>query len=163
MAGRARRESPARKGAGKSSATSKSSDVDPGDMSPTLVLDPSSAHSTTAARNATTASEYAPTIGGVDARDGSYREGGGNDKDVPEDGDDADGVDPSLNWNIEGVEGLDEGEKRHLKAFYALLKNWLREREYTSAILTKAEYDARVNLLLPSPAQTGCDRLLWSV
>jgi len=132
-------------------------------MSPTLVLDPSSAHSTTAARNATTASEYAPTIGGVDARDGSDREGGGNDKDVPEDGNDADGINPSLNWNIEGVEGLDEGEKRHLKAFYALLKNWLREREYTSAILTKAEYDARVNLLLPSPAQTGCDRLLWSV
>jgi len=116
-------------------------------MSPTLVLDPSSAHSTTAASNATT-SEYAPTIGGVDASDGSDREGGGNDKDVPEDGDDADGADPSLNWNIEGVEGLGEGEKRHLKAFYALLKNWLREREYTSAILTKAEYDARVNLLL---------------
>ena len=147
MAGGARRESP-QKGAGKSSAATESSDVAPGDMSPTLVQDPSFAHSATAARNATTASEYTPTIGGVDARDGSDRGGGGDDEDVPEDDDDADDVDPSFNWNIEGVEGLDEREKRHVKAFYALLKNWLHEREYTSAILTKAEYDAHVNLLL---------------
>jgi hypothetical protein len=128
-------------------------------MLPTLVQDLSSAHSTTAANNATTASENASTIGGVDARDGiDVRDGGGGDDgDVPEDDDAADGVGQSFNWNIEGVEGLDEGEKRHLKAFYALLKNWLREREYTSAILTKAEYDARVKFLLQLKQQsTDC-------
>ena len=89
------------------SAAGESPNVTAGGMSPTLVQDQSSAHSTTAAINATTASEYAPTIGGVDARDGSDREGGGNDGDVPEDDDDADGVGQSLDWNIEGVAGLD--------------------------------------------------------
>jgi hypothetical protein len=52
------------------------------------------------------------------------------------------------NWIIEGVEGLDEGKICHMNAFYALLKKWIRGKEYTSVLLIKADYDARVNFLL---------------
>ncbi len=31
-----------------------------------------------------------------------------------------------FNWIIEGVEDLDEGKIRHMNAFYALLKKWMR-------------------------------------
>ena len=38
----------------------------------------------------------------------------------------------SFDWIIEGVEELDEGKIRHMNAFYALLKKWMRGKEYTS-------------------------------
>jgi hypothetical protein len=52
------------------------------------------------------------------------------------------------NWIIEGVEELDEEKIRHMNAFYALLKIWLQGKEYTSKLVTKEDYDARVNFLL---------------
>jgi len=54
----------------------------------------------------------------------------------------------SYNWIIEGVDELDEEKIRHVNAFYALLKKWLRDKEYTSKLITKEDYDARVNFLL---------------
>ena len=49
----------------------------------------------------------------------------------------------SFNWIIEGVEDLDEEKICHMKAFYALLKKWMRGKEYTSKLMTKEDYDAR--------------------
>ena len=54
----------------------------------------------------------------------------------------------SYNWIIEGVEELDEEKIRHMNAFYALLKKWIRGKEYTSKLITKEDYNARVNFLL---------------
>jgi hypothetical protein len=52
------------------------------------------------------------------------------------------------NWIIEGVEELDEEKIRHMNAFYALLKKWMRGKEYTSTLMNKEDYNARVNFLL---------------
>ncbi len=54
----------------------------------------------------------------------------------------------SYNWIIEGIDGLDEQNIRHMNAFYALLKKWLRDKEYVSKLLTKEDYDTRVNFIL---------------
>ncbi len=54
----------------------------------------------------------------------------------------------TYNWIIEGVEGLDEERVRHMSAFYALLRKWLGGKEYTSQLITKEDYNARVNFLL---------------
>jgi hypothetical protein len=35
-----------------------------------------------------------------------------------------------------------------MNAFYALLKKWMRGKEYTTKLITKEDYDARVNFLL---------------
>jgi hypothetical protein len=40
----------------------------------------------------------------------------------------------SYNWIIEGVEELDEEKICRMNAFYALLKKWLRGKEYTSKL-----------------------------
>jgi hypothetical protein len=57
-------------------------------------------------------------------------------------------VSNSYNWIIKGVDGLDEQNIRHMNAFYALLKKWLRKKEYASKLLTKEDYDARVNFIV---------------
>jgi hypothetical protein len=57
-------------------------------------------------------------------------------------------VSNSYNWIIEGVEELDEEEIRHMNAFYVLLKKWIGRKENTSKIITKEDYNARVNFLL---------------
>jgi len=49
---------------------------------------------------------------------------------------------------IECVDGLDEQNIHHMNAFYALIKKWLREKEYTSKLLTKEDYDAQMNFIL---------------
>jgi hypothetical protein len=54
----------------------------------------------------------------------------------------------TYNWIIEGVEGLDEESVRHMNAFYALLRKWFGSKEYTSQLITKEDYNARVNFLL---------------
>ena len=54
----------------------------------------------------------------------------------------------SFNWIIEGVEELDEGKIRHMNAFYALLKKWMQGKEYTSQLMTKEDYNARVNFII---------------
>ena len=54
----------------------------------------------------------------------------------------------SFNWIIEGVEELDEGKIRHMNAFYALLKKWMQGKEYTSKLMTKEDYNARVNFII---------------
>ena len=53
----------------------------------------------------------------------------------------------SYNWIIEGVAELEEEQIRHMNAFYALLKKWFREKEYTSKLITKEDYNERVNFL----------------
>ena len=53
-----------------------------------------------------------------------------------------------LNWVIEGVEGFGEEQTRHMNAFYALLKKEIHKKEYTSKLLTKKDYDERVNVIL---------------
>ena len=35
-----------------------------------------------------------------------------------------------------------------MNAFYALLKKWMRGKEYTSTLMNKEDYNARVNFLL---------------
>ena len=54
----------------------------------------------------------------------------------------------TYNWIIEGVEGFYEERVRHMNAFYALLRKWGRGKEYTSQLITKEDYNARVNFLL---------------
>ena len=39
-------------------------------------------------------------------------------------------------------------KKRHMNAFYALLKKWMRGKEYTSTLMNKEDYNARVYFLL---------------
>ena len=141
-----------------------------------LVQDPSfaSAAVTATAPSATNVSEYAPatasesivvgdhqgdaqsaaSIQGDDDSVGSNNEG----VDVAdEDGDHGARVDQYNSWTIEGVEGLNDGEIRHMNAFYALLKKWFCGKEYSSAVLTKADYEARVNhLLLLKQGETDC-------
>ena len=92
-----------------------------------------------------------PIRGGV-ASDDSENEGGrgdsgGADNANDDDKGDGGGTDDRFNWTIEGVEDLNDEEIRHMNAFYSLLKKWYRGKEYTAGILTKAEYDARVELL----------------
>jgi len=143
-----------------------------GGMPPTLVYDQSFPGSTAvattdAAAAAGTGSESAPADasdeivgGGSDQEDaqsspvgcaaGSDRseiEGGRRGDANDDDDGDAAGVD-RFNWSIEGVEGLDEKQIRHMNAFYALLKKWFSGKEYSSGILTKADYDKRVTHLL---------------
>ena len=52
------------------------------------------------------------------------------------------------NWNIEGVASLDDKGVRHMNAFYAVLKEWIGKKEYTTKLMMKAEYDKIVNFLL---------------
>jgi hypothetical protein len=49
-------------------------------------------------------------------------------------------TDPLI-WHIEGVEGLEGDALCHMNAFYALLKDWYRRKDYTAVQLTKAGYD----------------------
>ena len=174
MAG-AKRNSPRKGGSVESpSAAGKLPNVTAGGMSPTLVLDPSfssSAAVTNTAATAATGSESAPAeasdefvggdhrgdtqstpLGCADGSDGSENEGGRGDSVAANDANDEDdgdggGVDRFKNWTIEGVEDLNEEENRHMNAFYVLLKKWFGGKEYTTGILTKADYDARVELL----------------
>jgi len=63
-------------------------------------------------------------------------------------------VDPSLllqddavqnvDWIIKGVEELDADARRHMLTFYTNLKDWYRQRDYTSVLLTKVGYNERV-------------------
>ena len=50
----------------------------------------------------------------------------------------------NVDWVIEGVEELDADAHRHMLTFYTNLKDWYRQRDYTSVLLTKAGYDERV-------------------
>jgi hypothetical protein len=49
--------------------------------------------------------------------------------------------------SVEGVEGLDGDAICHMKAFYAMLQRWYLEREYTSVLLSRPDYDERVKFL----------------
>jgi hypothetical protein len=49
-----------------------------------------------------------------------------------------------LIWHLEGVDGLEGDALCHMNAFYALLKNWYRRKDYTAVLLTKVGYDERV-------------------
>ncbi len=53
-------------------------------------------------------------------------------------------VDGDEEWIIEGVEGLDADARCHMNAFYANLRKWHCQRNYTSILLTRAGYDKRV-------------------
>lgn len=138
------------------SAGGESPNETTGGMSPTLVHDESFSSSTAVTNTdaaAATGSESASAkasdeivggnhqgdaqsspVGGADGSDGSENEGGrrgdsgtANDANDEDDGD-GDGVD-RFNWSIEGVEGLDEEQIRHMNAFYVLLKKWFAGKE----------------------------------
>ncbi len=53
-------------------------------------------------------------------------------------------VDGDEEWIIKGVEGLDADARCHMNAFYANLREWHCQRNYTSILLTRAGYDKRV-------------------
>jgi hypothetical protein len=44
-------------------------------------------------------------------------------------------------WIIEGTYNLDDANIRHKNAFYVLLKEWFRGRDYTCTLLLKREYE----------------------
>ncbi len=52
-------------------------------------------------------------------------------------------TDPLI-WHLEGVEGWENDSLCHMNAFYALLKNWYRRKDYTAVLLMKAGYDEQV-------------------
>jgi hypothetical protein len=55
----------------------------------------------------------------------------------------------SYNWIIEGAEEMVGDErKRHMNAFYTLIKKWMQGKEYTSQIINKEGYNEWVNFLL---------------
>jgi len=145
-----------------------------GGMSPTLVQDPSFSSSVTNTDAAAATGidiDSAPAEasddivggnhqgyahsspdGGADGSDAPVNEGGSGDSGAANEGNDENdgeggGVE-RFNWIIEGAEGLEEEQIRHMNSFYVLLKNWFGGKEYTSGILTKADYDARVQHLL---------------
>jgi hypothetical protein len=59
---------------------------------------------------------------------------------VVEDGPPIDLVD----WSIEGVEGLEGDALCHMKAFYGMLKETLCQKDSTSVLLSKDDYNRRV-------------------
>jgi hypothetical protein len=158
MLARAQRQSPHKGGRVESpSAAGKLPNVTAGGMSPTLVQDPSSESAPAEASDEIVGGGHqgdarSSPVGGADGSDGSENEGGrgdsgaANDANDEDDGD-GDGVD-RFNWTIKGVKGLDEEQIHHMNAFYVLLKKWFGGKEYTSGILTKADYDVRVQHLL---------------
>ena len=58
--------------------------------------------------------------------------------------DNEDEDDMFTDWAIEGVEGLEGDTLRHMNAFYVLLKDWFRQKNYTSILLTREGYNKRV-------------------
>ena len=43
---------------------------------------------------------------------------------------------------------MDDKGIRHMNAFYAVLKEWIGKKEYTTKLMMKVEYDKIVNFLL---------------
>ncbi len=52
-------------------------------------------------------------------------------------------TDPLI-WHLEGADGLEGDALPHMNAFYALLKDWYRRKDYTAILLTKVGYDEQV-------------------
>ena len=44
-------------------------------------------------------------------------------------------------WIVEGTDDLDESGVRHKNAFYVLLNEWFKRRDYTCTLLTKQKYN----------------------
>ena len=92
-------------------------------------------------------------VSNEDVRDEDYSNDEGEKDDVHdksnEDVDDkrADSL-PRFEWKIEGLEGLGSNQTRHSEAFYALLKKWYAGKEYTAVLMTKEDYERRVEFLL---------------
>jgi hypothetical protein len=49
-----------------------------------------------------------------------------------------------VDWSIEGVEGLEEDALCHMKTFYRMPKEMLRQKDSTSVLLSKDDYNRRV-------------------
>ena len=65
------------------------------------------------------------------------------------------------NWNIEGVASLDDKGVRHMNAFYAVLKEWIGKKEYTTKLMMKAEGGIRQDCeFVSSWSKRGDHRLL---
>jgi hypothetical protein len=47
-------------------------------------------------------------------------------------------------WRLGGGKGLEGDALCHMNAFYALLKGWYCQKDYTSVLLMKAGYDKQV-------------------
>ena len=67
-----------------------------------------------------------------------------------------DGAGDTLDWVIEGGEDLDGDTSRHMLAFYKDLKAWYCQRNYTSVLLTKFDYDQRVAFCLDLVEDGDC-------
>jgi hypothetical protein len=59
-------------------------------------------------------------------------------------------------WIIEGTDNLDDAGIRHKNAFYALLKEWFRGRDYTCTLLTKRKYDEILKFCLDLINSADC-------
>jgi hypothetical protein len=49
-----------------------------------------------------------------------------------------------FDWSIEGVEGLEGDAVRHMNAFYGMLKDKLHAKDQTTILLSKDDYDPRL-------------------
>ncbi len=57
--------------------------------------------------------------------------------------DDENEDDISTDCAVEGVGGLEGDALRYMNAFYVLLKDWFRQKNYTSVLLTREGYNKR--------------------
>ena len=55
---------------------------------------------------------------------------------------------PFIDWSIEGLNKLEGSQKHHVNAFYTLVKKWYADKQYTSVLMTKMDYDDRVEFLI---------------
>jgi hypothetical protein len=53
-----------------------------------------------------------------------------------------------FDWSIEGVEGLEGDAARHMNAFYKMLKDKLGAKDQTTVLLSKEDYDRRLQFAL---------------
>ncbi len=54
---------------------------------------------------------------------------------------------PLIDWSIEGLNELDGSQMHHASAFYTLVKKWYANKQCTSVLMTKMDYDDHVKFL----------------
>ena len=54
----------------------------------------------------------------------------------------------TADWAIEGVKGFEGDDLRHMNAFFVLLKDWYRQKNYTASLLTREGYNKQVEFEL---------------
>ncbi len=61
---------------------------------------------------------------------------------------------PLIDWSIEELNKLDGSQMHHVNAFYTMVKKWYADKQYTSVLMTKIDYDDRVEFFI-SPKEGG--------